>query len=77
LRWNIKGHDLQVDLDHAVDDRNQKEKPGAFGPLEHPSEPKDDATLVLLNDPNGGRNEDQQKDDYYSDNHEFHVLIAS
>jgi len=44
------GDDLHVDLLHAVADRPDQGQPGATNPRQHPSEPEDDALLVLLHD---------------------------
>jgi len=44
------GDDLHVDLLQAVADRADQDQPGAARPGHHPSEPENDALLVLLHD---------------------------
>ena len=66
LRRHVQRHGAQVDLHHAVDDRDQEEDARTLGVRQKPAEAEDHAPLVLAGDLDG-REEDQQDDDEYGD----------
>ena len=66
LRRDVQRHRAQVDLHHAVDDRDQQEDARALRVRQEPAEAEDHAPLVLAGDLDG-REEDQQDDDEYGD----------
>src|SRR4030042_466628 len=63
LRRDIHGHDAQVHLHHAVDKRDNDEKPGTSGADETP-QAEDNAALVFGHDFNGRGNNDKNYDNY-------------
>ena len=65
LRRHVENHDAQVDLGHALQERDEDDQPGTFHGLES-AEEKDNAALVFLQyleDLRGDR-DDGKKDDY-------------
>src|SRR5579863_1513406 len=61
LRGQREGDRAQIDLDHAVDDRDQPEPARTLG-LDQPPEAKDDAALVFLIDAKAFQRQHQQED---------------
>ena len=66
LRRDVQRDGPQIDLDHAVDDRDQQEDSRALRVRQEPAQAEDHATLVLARDLDR-REEDQQDDDEYDD----------
>ncbi len=66
---HVESHYLKIDLHHPIHDGNEEEQSGPFGPLEHSSQPEDHTTLVLLDDANRRRQQNQQKYDHRSGDH--------
>src|SRR5829696_3633128 len=71
LRRDIQGDGPQAHLDHPVNRRNQDEEARALGSPLHPTEPEDDAPLVLLDYLDGARQDEQDNRDhrYQHDGH--------
>ena len=75
LRRDRERHRAQVDLDHAVEERDEQDEPRPLGSREQAAEPEDHPALVLAQDANR-RADDQDGDDDDGDGDDHECVHA-
>ena len=73
LGGHIHRYRAQVDLDHALDERDQQDQAGPAH-TGQPPEPEDDAPLVLLHDLDRAQKHDHGKEEDDAQNSPDHLL---